>query len=245
MSMVGDTANKAPGQSGGSTENSQTRTSPIGQPGVLIVQDDTVINAKILNCKVLEVYGFVEGELEADKLIVHEDGKVFGTIKVDSADIDGTLQGRIFVKNLIHIKSAGNVVGNVQYGQLAMESGANLSAEVRNVPPTLSGDFNLSVEKGRSAPVTTWDVTAFDPDDSAHDLTFSVSKPVGGFVALTTNPTKAVEQFTQADLEAGRVLFQHYGKDTNQASFAVVVTDAKGGSSGKEQTVTIDIKAPN
>lgn len=244
MSMFGDTVTNPVGHPGGGNPMSGFNVKPsVPEPGLMVVQDDTVIKGKILNCRVMEVYGLIEGEIEADRLIVHSGGKIYGTIKVDSAEIDGTAQGRIYVKNLISIKSEGTVIGNVQYGQLAMETGADLSADVRNVPPTLSGDFNITVEKGKSAPVTTWDVTAFDPDDDAKDLTFTVSNPVGGFVALASMPSQAASKFTQADLEAGKVMFKHNGNDTNQASFSVVVNDAKGGSSGKAQTVTVDVKA--
>lgn len=232
-----------------SDEGRQTASSPRKTPsnapdaGILIVQDDTVIKGKIHNCRKIEIFGYVEGELDAENVLVREKGRFFGTVKADNAAIEGEMQGKVFIKNLIDIRATGIVTGNVQYGQMAMENGATLSAEVRNVPPTLAGDFNLAVEKGKSAAVTTWDITAFDPDDDAKDLTYTVSRPVNGFIALKDAPAKPLDRFTQADIEGGKIVFQHDGKDNKKASFDVSVTDAKGGSSGEPQTVTVDVKA--
>jgi hypothetical protein len=119
-----------------------------------------------------------------------------------------------------------------------MQQGGELAADVRNVPPELAGDLNLVVKRGGTVRITTVDLTAFDPDDAADKLTFTVSTPLGGFVALAGAPGAAAASFTQADLMAGNVIFVHDGGDARTASFAVLVTDASGASSGSAQTVT-------
>src|SRR5262245_55070373 len=108
-----------------------------------------IIKGEIRNARQIEVYGYVEGDVSGQSLLVHQGGQGYGTIKTEQAEVHGTLQGDVVVKNLINIRSSGSVTGNVQYGQLAMETGGNLSAEVRNVPPTIAGDLDLSVGKGR------------------------------------------------------------------------------------------------
>ena len=112
--------------------------------GVLVVREDTIIQGEIRRCHQIEIYGYVEGQLAADNLLVHQGGQCYGIVQTDTAEIHGTVQGDVFVKHLINIRSSGSVSGNVQYGQLAMEPGGNLSADVRNVPPTLSGDLDLT-----------------------------------------------------------------------------------------------------
>ena len=52
-----------------------------------------------------------------------------------------------------------------------MEMGADLSAELRNVPPRLSGDLDITVRRGKSVVVTTEDITTIDPDDTPDNLT--------------------------------------------------------------------------
>ena len=211
--------------------------------GVLIVREDTFIKGKIRNCRRIEIFGQVEGDLSTEEMVVHEGGRFRGKAKSDSADVHGDLRGNVTVRNLISIRNSGSVNGNVQYGRLAMEAGGSLSADVRNVPPAIAGDLDLTVYRGRSVAVTLEDLTAVDPDDAAKDLTYTVSNAVNGFVALTSAPAVPVPTFTQEDLEADKVTFRHDGTATDTASFDVVVTDASGANSGQPQTVRVTVRS--
>src|SRR5690606_26082734 len=46
-----------------------------GDEGVLIVAEDTFIQGKIRNCRRIEVYGQVDGELSAEAVHIHEGGR--------------------------------------------------------------------------------------------------------------------------------------------------------------------------
>jgi cytoskeletal protein CcmA (bactofilin family) len=208
-----------------------------------VIGEDTFLKGDVRNGGRIEVYGYIEGGVAGDQLVVRPGGRCFGTVKVGHADIHGTLQGEISVKQLITIRSTGSVAGNVQYGRLAMEMGGNLTAEVRNVPPSISGDLDLSVVKGKAVRITLQDLTALDPDDTAQNLIFSVSRARNGFVTLASEPARPVERFTQADLERGSVLFRHDGTNTSDASFDVVVADKAGATSGAAQTVKVAVRA--
>ncbi len=210
--------------------------------GVLVVREDTIVKGEIRNCRQMEVYGYVEGDVASETLLVHPGGQCYGTIKTDSAEIRGTLQGNVAVTNLISIRDTGSVSGNVRYGQLAMEAGGSLSGELRNVPPGIAGDLDLTVERGRSVRITLEDLHAVDPDDDAAQLTFTVSNARNGFVTLAGAPGKPAARFTQQDLESGRVSFTHDGTATKQASFDVVVTDHSGATSGAPQTVKVAVR---
>ncbi len=207
-----------------------------------IIQEDTVIKGKIRNCRQMEIRGYFEGDLAAEEVLVQQGGTFFGTLKSDRADVAGSVQGEVFVKNLISIRSSGSVNGNVRYGQLAMEMGADLSAELRNVPPRLEGDLDITVRRGKSVVVTTEDVTAVDPDDTPDHLTYTVSNATGGWLALASAKGSAVSSFTQADIEAGRVLFVHDGRGGDAANFDIFVADDSGGTSGRAQTVQVHVR---
>jgi cytoskeletal protein CcmA (bactofilin family) len=212
--------------------------------GVLVVTQDTVIRGvtEMRNCRMLEVHGYVEGDVSAASVLVHKTGRVFGSMKTDTAEVHGTVQGDVTVKHLIDIRSSGHVSGNVKYGKLALEMGGNLSAEVRNVPPSLGGDLNLEVPKGRSVPITLQDLTALDPDDAAKDLKFTVTKASNGFVTLVSAPQRAVTAFTQADLQSGSVAFKHDGTNTSTAGFDIIVADRSGATSGAARTVAVAVR---
>jgi cytoskeletal protein CcmA (bactofilin family) len=222
--------------------NSKRIGLPVSDKGAIVVREDTIIKGEIRNCRQIEIYGYVEGDVAAQNLLVHKEGQCYGTVKIETADVLGTLQGNVSVKHLINIRSSGSVTGNVRYGQLAMEAGANLSAQVRNVPPTLAGDLDLAVDKGRSVRITPEDLTAFDPDDSATELVFTIANVVTGHVAYAGAPRTPTTRFTQADLESGKMLFVHDGSETERASFEVSVTDHAGATSGA-QTVNVAIRA--
>jgi cytoskeletal protein CcmA (bactofilin family) len=211
---------------------------------ILVVSENTVIKgvSELKNCVRVEIYGYLEGDVAAERLLVHKGGRCYGKVKTDAAEVHGTLQGDVVVKHLIDIRSSGHVSGNIQYGQLALEAGGSLSAEVRNVPPSIGGDLDLAVEKGRSVRITAQDLTALDPDDDAKNLTFSVAKARSGFVALAAAPRTPVSSFSQADLEAGRVLFTHDGSSAGNAGFEIVVADRKGATSGAAQTVNVAVR---
>jgi cytoskeletal protein CcmA (bactofilin family) len=207
-----------------------------------IIQKDAVIRGEIRNGRRVEVYGYVEGELGAEEAVVHHGGQVYGTLRVDAADISGVVQGKMFIRNLMTIRADGRVSGNVQYGQLAMEQGGELSAELKNVPPSLSGDMVISVNRGRSAQVTRRDLNAFDPDDKATDLSYAVTNPRSGYLVLSTAPTYPVTRFTQADLDQGIVFYVHDGGGEPSGGFDIVVTDASGGNTGSPRKVEVDIR---
>lgn len=207
-----------------------------------IIQEDTVIKGKIRNCRQMEIRGYFEGELAAEDVLVHPGGTFYGTLKSERADVAGSVQGEVFVKSLISIRSSGSVNGHVRYGQLAMEMGADLSAELRNVPPRLEGDLDITVRRGKSVVITTNSITAIDPTDAPDHLTYTVSNAANGFVALAKEPGTAVSNFTQADIEAGRVLFAHSGNGGEAASFDIVVADGSGGTSGGAQTVHVHVR---
>ena len=210
--------------------------------GLLVVREDTIIKGEVRNCRQIEVFGYVEGKVAADTAIIHQGGRCYGTLRSQSAEVSGTLQGKVFVKNLINIRSSAEVSGNVQYGALAMEVGGNLSAEVHNVPPTLAGDFNITVNRGRSVRIELEDLNALDPDDAATDLMFNVSNAANGFVALASAERQPVRQFSQADLAGGNVVFTHDGAPGRTAGFSVMVTDDAGGNSGTPQAVAVIVR---
>lgn len=212
------------------------------QKGLLVIDAHTSIKGQVRGCHRIEISGAFEGDLEAHTLIVQAGGQCQGSIAAETAEVHGSLEGEIRVKHLIRIRSTGSVTGRVQYGRLALEPGGELLAEVRNVPPTVAGDFQLEVRKGGAVRVTLNDLTALDPDDDAADLRFTVTRTVHGTLWHADAPDLAVSAFTQADLAAGRVQFRHDGDTSPAASFDVVVTDSKGATSGAPRTVAVAVR---
>src|SRR6185369_2021709 len=152
--------------------------------GLLIIGEGAVLKGDVKSGRRVEIWGYVEGGVTASEVVVQEGGKLFGQVKSDSAEVRGTLQGDVRVQQLIAIKSTGVASGHIKYGRMSMEEGGELIANVRNIPPSIGGDLDLTVSKGRAVRITLADLNALDPDDKPEDLTFEISNTANGFVTL-------------------------------------------------------------
>jgi cytoskeletal protein CcmA (bactofilin family) len=210
--------------------------------GLLIIGEGAVLKGDVKSGRRVEIWGYVEGGVTASEVVVQEGGKLFGQVKSDSAEVRGTLQGDVRVQQLIAIKSTGVASGHIKYGRMSMEEGGELIANVRNIPPSIGGDLDLTVSKGRSVRITLADLNALDPDDKPEDLTFEISNASNGFVTLDTASKQPVSTFSQVDLESGRVYFAHDGSEAATAKFDVTVTDLSGATSGVAKTVNVAVR---
>ncbi len=210
--------------------------------GTVHLAPDTRFRGQIRGARRVEIAGDANGGIVAGRLVVLEGGLFDGRVSVEEAEVYGTLRGEIVVRQHLQIGPTGDVEGNVRYGQLSMVAGGNLVAELRNVPPELAGDFELIVERGGQVVVTHEDLLATDADDDAADLTFTITAPRNGRVARAEAPGQAIVQFTQADIDAGRIVFVHDGGPSDVASFDVVVADDDGATAGAPRPVMVRIR---
>lgn len=211
--------------------------------GKAVIGADLVIYGDLRNAQDVEVLGSVIGSVDSDHVTIHPTGRVAGALNAGNAEVNGHLEGRIRVRQLINIGEQGIVRGDVRYGQLSLAAGGDLAASVRNMPPELSGDFEMTVRRGRATMVTPADLSASDAEDGAAQLTYHVSNVQHGFLALAAAPRIAVESFSQADIAAGRVSFVHDGGDEAVAGFDVLVMDSQGATSGAPRRVTVAVIA--
>ena len=120
---------------------------------------------------------------------------------------------------------------------------SNLTQNDFTFSAPISGDLAVSVNNGGIIVLTPSDLHAVDPNSTTGQLTFTVSVPTHGYIAFAANPGIAITSFTEADLEAGHVLFVHDGSNTNtaQATFKVSVSD--GITSSAATTIIASVPA--
>lgn len=205
-----------------------------------VIGHDTTLEGEIRQADRVEVYGAIKGSVSAMRLVVHPGGRVYGTVRVAAAEVHGALEGDIAVRELIEIGSGGSVKGRVKYGRISMETGADLDADMRNVPPEIGGDFELTVRRGSWVKLTTSDLNAYDVESSPVDLTYTVSGVTRGHIARAKSPGVATETFTQFELASGAIVFFHDGSAEAMTSFAVTVTDQAGASTAP-RTVSVAV----
>ena len=207
-----------------------------------IIRADVRVVGNVRKAEVLEVFGEIEGDVNARDVIIHSTGQIAGSVTAGSLDVSGTVSGTIGVRDLLSVRSSGKIEGDIAYGRMAMEDGAIVNANLKNVPPKVAGDLRMSVSRGASVRVTLDDLSAIDPDDDADDLIFSISNVANGAVMTSDAPERPVTRFSQADLQRGAIIFKHDGSQTTVAGFDVVVADASGATSGAPKSVRVDIR---
>lgn len=206
-----------------------------------LIGEDLVVIGEIRNGGTIEVHGLIEGRIAAERVVIHPGGRVIGAIAVENAEVHGLIEGNVSVRKLLGIGGTGIVRGDVRYGQILMSAGGELTAELRNVPPEIVGDFQVVVRRGRSVAITTADIAASDPDDSASNLEFTVARPTNGFIARAGAARQPIDRFTQSELAAGGIVFVHDGNGAGEAGFEVVVMDKAGATSGAPQAVQVSV----
>ena len=81
-------------------------------PKVLIVGQEISLNGQITACDRLVVEGRVEATLQDTRSIeISQTGTFKGTAEIEDADIRGTFEGELSVKNRLFIRATGKVIG--------------------------------------------------------------------------------------------------------------------------------------
>jgi len=93
------------------------------------ISEGTKIKGDIISSGGFRIDGEVDGTLETpNRVVIGKSGVLKGSLTCDDADIEGFVSGKIVVKNLLSLKTAAQVEGEVITGKLAVEPGANFNA---------------------------------------------------------------------------------------------------------------------
>jgi len=75
--------------------------------------------------------GRLSGKIYADHLIVGKTGCVAGEISGESAEVSGTLEQSVTLKNKLKVMSTGRVSGRISYGSIDIDEGATIVGELQ------------------------------------------------------------------------------------------------------------------
>ena len=98
----------------------------------LMVGQGISLSGEITACDRLIVEGSVQVTLNETKAIeIAESGRFTnGKAEVEDAEISGTYEGELTVRNRLLIRATGKVNGTVRYGELEIERGGRLTGTV-------------------------------------------------------------------------------------------------------------------
>ena len=102
-----------------------------------------------------------------------------------------------------------------------------------NSAPSLDTNAGSTVVQGLTDLITSGELHVTDTDNAPAQLTYTVTiAPLNGRLELTTAPGVTINSFTQADVNAGRLVFVHSGAVSTSDSFTFTVSDGVGGTIG-------------
>ncbi|HKB04920.1 MAG TPA: cadherin-like domain-containing protein, partial [Gemmataceae bacterium] len=108
-------------------------------------------------------------------------------------------------------------------GPLTDQDSATITVAPVNDPPVISTNAGLLLDRGATAPIGSALLAATDVDNTPTQLTFTITTgSTHGAVLLNGTPTTT---FTQADVNAGLVAYQHDNSPGTADSFAFTVSD--------------------
>jgi len=103
----------------------------------------TEIVGNITSNSDIRIDGNLSGNLKTKgKVVIGETGSVLGEIHCKNADIDGRIEGKIVVSELLSLKAPSNIKGDIVAKKLAIEPGAKFSGNCNmslDTPQTNAG----------------------------------------------------------------------------------------------------------
>ncbi|MBL8830806.1 MAG: polymer-forming cytoskeletal protein [Rhodospirillales bacterium] len=98
----------------------------------LIVGREIVLSGQITSCERLVVEGRVEASLSESRFIeIAESGVFKGMAEIEHAEVAGTFEGTLTVRQKLWIRATGKVTGTVRYGKIEIEEGGQIAGEVQ------------------------------------------------------------------------------------------------------------------
>ncbi|MBA2963326.1 MULTISPECIES: bactofilin family protein [Ramlibacter] len=85
---------------------------------------------EITDCDTLVVEGSVEATMDSRMIQISERGAFKGSAEIDIAEIRGTFEGNLTVRQKLVIYATGKVTGRIRYGKVVIEEGGQLSGEI-------------------------------------------------------------------------------------------------------------------
>ena len=183
----------------------------------------------------------------------NEDTTVTGTLT--ATDADGLSDGTVFTVSTTATNGTASIdpaTGLWSYTPIADWNGTdsftvtitddagNTATQVISVTvspvndaPVLTANIGSTVAEGGTDLIDASELAVTDPDHSAAQLIYTIGTgPAYGRLELTTAPGVSAATFTQADIDANRLLYVHDGSETTSDNFTFTVNDGAGGSLG-------------
>ncbi len=104
------------------------KTNDTDAAAINIIRKGTTITGDITCLGDIRIDGDLKGKLISEgKVVVGPTGTINGEVTCKNADISGTLNAILVVKELLLLKSTANIIGDIKTNKLSIEPGANFT----------------------------------------------------------------------------------------------------------------------
>jgi cytoskeletal protein CcmA (bactofilin family) len=119
--------------SNSSSTLSSPSSAPTGKEGeskLTVGPNIKLKGVEITDCDTLVVEGTVEATMDSRVIQISERGSFKGSVEIDLAEIRGSFDGNLTVRQKLIIYSTGRVTGKIRYGKVVIEEGGQLSGQI-------------------------------------------------------------------------------------------------------------------
>lgn len=110
---------------------------------------------EITDCDTLVVEGTVEATMNSRLIQIAESGAFKGSAEIDIAEIRGSFDGTLTVREKLVIHSTGKVTGTIRYGKIVIEEGGQLSGDITfGTSPSASSESKSDDKKAEEKKVS-------------------------------------------------------------------------------------------
>jgi cytoskeletal protein CcmA (bactofilin family) len=109
-----------------------------------LIGQDSLFRGDLTSKKVVRIDGVVEGNVQADSLIIGKTGSVKGDISVREVEVDGNVEGNIKAEEAVEIRPEGTVEGDIHTVKLIISEGALFAGHSYMRRPGEIGEQNES-----------------------------------------------------------------------------------------------------
>ena len=97
---------------------------------ILMIGEGVTIKGNIKAENEVNIQGVVEGDIECIKINVHQSGKIIGNVKAKTMSVEGYIEGEVNAKEILGVKSSGNINGKIYYGSIKIDDGGKIEGEI-------------------------------------------------------------------------------------------------------------------
>lgn len=102
----------------------------IENPAINLISNGTTIDGNVTSSGDIRVDGILQGTLSTKgKVIVGNSGKVVGEVHCKNFEVEGSVDGKVFVDELLSLRSKSKLTGEITTNKLAIEPGAHFTGK--------------------------------------------------------------------------------------------------------------------